>query len=351
MSRRALVIAGLAAIAAVATGCGSDEKADKAATTVKTAPAAAQAASTGVKAPGLIAFRRYSDPSQSEGAVFTIKPDGTGERQLTHPPRDNVDDQPAFSPDGSKIAFERCPGNEKDPCHAYVINRDGSGEQRVKAHCRLKPVCDTSGPAWSDDGRLALILASGVVKDYSGGNQIQLSQLVIVDPTRGTQHTVAQIDHYEGDLGSPAWSPDGKRILYQRQWSHFSNKTGLALFTVSAAGGKAKRVTADDLAGGDHAQWSPDGRWIAFRTHADQEPGVGPTALSLIHPDGTGIKALKSAGDDVLSTGFSPDGKWITYAAPGVDYTYDVWAMRIDGSDRHPVTRSKEWDSAPAWGP
>ena len=65
-----------------------------------------------MKAPGLIAFRRYTDPSQAEGAVFTVKPDGTGEKQVTHPPANYVDDQPAFSADGSTIAFERCPTAE-----------------------------------------------------------------------------------------------------------------------------------------------------------------------------------------------------------------------------------------------
>ncbi|MEN3282975.1 MAG: hypothetical protein V7607_4115 [Solirubrobacteraceae bacterium] len=97
--------------------------------------------------------------------------------------------------------------------------------------------------------------------------------------------------------------------------------------------------------------WSPDGRWIAFRTHADQEPGEGPTELSLIHPDGSGLRHLKTPEGDVLSAGFSPDGQWITFGAPGVGDTYDVWAMRVDGSDMHPITRTTTWDSAPDWGP
>ncbi|MEN3283454.1 MAG: TolB protein [Solirubrobacteraceae bacterium] len=348
------ILAGLACTVALATGCGSDSSSSDSAKVTKPTTTAAKkvsAVSVGVKAPGLIAFRRYTDSSQAQGAVFTIKPDGSGEKQVTHPPTNYVDDQPAFSADGSKIAFERCPPAGPKPCRVWTVNRDGSGAREVSARCPSGPVCDSSGPAWSEDGRLAVNLASGLVKSGDWGDQIQHSEITVLDLERKTQLAIAHLDHWQGDIGSPAWSPDGKRIVYQRQWSPISHKTGLALFVVSAKGGTPRRLTAENIAGGDHAVWSPDGKWIAFRTHADQDPGEGPTELSLIHPDGSGLRHLKTPEDDVLSAGFSPDGEWITFGAPGVGHTYDVWAMRLDGSDIHPITRTSTWDSAPDWGP
>lgn len=74
----------------------------------------------GVEADGVIAFRRYFDDAQTEGDVFTVRPDGTGERQLTHPPGGHVDDQAAISPDGTRIAFERC--SEGEPCHVFLMS-------------------------------------------------------------------------------------------------------------------------------------------------------------------------------------------------------------------------------------
>ena len=301
---RTALLAALACTVALASGCGSGSSGSDSAKTTKAATTAAKkpsAVSVGVKAPGLIAFRRYTDASQSQGAVFTVKPDGSGEQQVTHPPANYVDDQPAFSADGSKIAFERCPTAGPKPCRVWTADRDGGGEHEVATRCATGPVCDSSGPAWSQDGRLAVNLASGIVKSGAWGNQIQHSEITVLDLKGKTQRAIAHLDHWQGDIGSPAWSPDGK--------------------------------------------------WIAFRTHADQEPGEGATELSLIHPDGIGLRHLETPEDDVLSSGFSPDGEWITFGAPGVGDTYDVWAMRVDGSDMHPITRTKTWDSAPDWGP
>ena len=70
-------------------------------------------------------------------------------------------------------------------------------------------------------------------------------------------------------------------------------------------------------------------------------------------PDGKDLMQLThyKQGEIVLSTAYSPDGKWIVHATNGVDGNADVFAMRADGTDNQPVTRSKLWDSAPDWGP
>ena len=86
---RTALLAGVACTVALASGCGSGSSSSDSATATKATTTAAKkvsAVSVGVNAPGLIAFRRYTDPSQAEGAVFTIKPDGSGEKQVTHPP-------------------------------------------------------------------------------------------------------------------------------------------------------------------------------------------------------------------------------------------------------------------------
>src|SRR5215204_6074838 len=56
---------------------------------------------------GLIVFRRYLDLELTKSAIFTMYPNGTHIRQITHPPKGFSDDSPAWSPDGTKVAFNR----------------------------------------------------------------------------------------------------------------------------------------------------------------------------------------------------------------------------------------------------
>ena len=56
---------------------------------------------------GQIVFRRYLDLEGTKSAIFTMYPNGSHVRQITHPPEGWGDDFPAFSPDGTKVAFHR----------------------------------------------------------------------------------------------------------------------------------------------------------------------------------------------------------------------------------------------------
>ena len=96
------------------------------------APSAAQAAFPGQN--GKIAFT-----SDRSGAfqIYAMNPDGSGQTQLTN---DGGNFQPAWSPDGRRIAFvsNRDPSdqncNDFDiPCNTeiYFMNADGSGQTRV----------------------------------------------------------------------------------------------------------------------------------------------------------------------------------------------------------------------------
>ena len=70
------VLAALVALALSACGGGGQEANKKKSASGGSAPTNGQ-----------IAFRRWFDPDQTKGALFTMNPDGSHIRQITHPPR------------------------------------------------------------------------------------------------------------------------------------------------------------------------------------------------------------------------------------------------------------------------
>ena len=194
--------------------------------------------------------------------MFTINPDGTGERQITDPPTGFVDRNPDVSPDGRRIAFER-EGKHYD--EIFVVNVDGS---RLTQLTRNAPgeVCDFGGtcsgsPAWSPNGRqIAFRRASGPIQDDLIENQGIF--VMNADGSRIRQVT-EKVRPAVGEDTDPQWSPDGRQLVFQRNNVRGAIPVdGIALWTVTLAGGCEKRITPWDLRAGDTPDWSPDGRQI-----------------------------------------------------------------------------------------
>jgi Tol biopolymer transport system component len=288
---------------------------------------------------GSIAFRRYFDSAHTWGAVFTIDADGTGERQVTHPPKGTVDDQPDWAPDGSLIAFERCP--RKGSCRVYTVKPDGSGLTRLFPACSHGSTCGGDGPpGFAPDGRHVVFgrFDSGygccaiVVTDGQGKN------LLVV--TKGKKpYTV----------GEPQLSPDGKRVAFIEATQPADHPR--AIFVVNTDGSGLHRVTPWSLNAGDAPDWSPDGGSILFHSNVDID---GKQAqVYLVHPDGTGLKKLTAfkPGTIVSSSSFSPDGTSIVLASTGEGGVADIATMPARGGALTWVTSTPLWESAPDWGP
>jgi TolB protein len=309
---------------------------------------------------GRIAFRRFLNEERTWGAVFTIKPDGTGERQITYPATGFVDRNPDFSPDGRKIAFEREQVDCTDVCsdEVLVVNADGS-RLRQLTHNAPGQGCGNGGtcngtPAWSPDGRtIAFERASGLVVD----DLIENVGIAVMNADGSGIHALTQRTRpSQGEDTNPQFSPDGSRILFQRNNVRDAQPAdGVAVFILDLRTGREHRVTPWPLRAGDTPDWSPDGRRILFHDNLDNPPDVSPN-LFTIRPDGTGLRQLTFATDgdpQYLGSSYSPDGRYITVGrrpeTGGVNA--DVMVMRADGTHIRNLTRSQLYDSYPDWGP
>jgi Tol biopolymer transport system component len=310
---------------------------------------------------GQIAFRRSLDVQRSTGAIFLINPDGSGDRQLTQPLPGGHDETPNWSPRGDRILFSREPRDDPDGHRAFwTIKPDGTHLQLVSPGCldgptpaRCLPNEQKSQPVYSPDGKqIAYGWAGGNVRDDIG--QIEFSELYVMNADGSHPHPLTSFtkrEPYSSDAGNPAWSPDGREIVFERALS-FANEPagGHALFIISARGGRARQLTPWALRGGGRPDWSSDGRSIVFRTIPENDEPGGD--IYTIRPNGSGLRRLTrfTAGSVLGELGFSPDGGSIVFTK-GSAATRDLFVMGSDGSRIQQITQTELSENVPDWGP
>lgn len=305
---------------------------------------------------GAIAFKRYLGSGRSTGAIFTVDVSGKGERQITDPESGVVDDQPDWSPDGSLLVFHRSVPNR--PFALYTIRPDGSDLTRLSPPCstpgeNVETTCEDG--AWGsflpDGKRVVYTRATGKVRHFSNWDQIEHSDIVVRDVNGANPRVLIRSRPFAGDYESPVFAPDGSRFVYVRSNSPLAKPPMThALFVAAADGSRQRQLTPWSLDAGDNPDWSPNGKWIVFRSPSSDFEG---SQVYVVRPDGSGLRQLThfKPGTSVLSYSFSPDGKWITFAKSGRNAEPDIFVMRANGTDVRPVTRTAVWDSAPDWGP
>lgn len=222
-------------------------------------------------------------------AIERMKLDGSDRRSIY---QGTAAFAPAWSPHGDVIAFTKgfVFAGEGTDNEIYVVHPDGSGARNITRH----PANDAL-PSWSPDGQRL------VFRSTRDGNK----ELYVINADGSG---LLRLTASQGTDTFPHWSPREDRVVFA------SDRTGdFEIYTVRADGSDMRQLT--HTPGLDmHPVWAPDGQWVCFASarggFKDERPLTG-------NPQPYG----------------------------------DLYLMRPDGSDVHPLTDDQFEDGTPAWAP
>ncbi len=313
-------------------------------------------------------------------ALYLLRVGGRNPTLLTSD--SNADDwQPAFSPDGERIAFR----SERDGGGIFVMGSTGESVKRITDY--------GFHPTWSPDGK-ELVVASGTYL-FPSDRGAKAAGLAAVEIETGRKRIVSEA----ADAMQPSWSPHGKRIAF---WGLRGNSGQRDIFTVAADGSEAKSdgkdVTSDAPLDWSPA-WSADGKWLWFasnrggsmnlwRLPIDEASGrvlgepEAMTTPSLWSGDisfsrdgtkvaygsllwrstllrvafdakeerivGAPVPILKST-QPIRDHRVSPDGQWVAFMQS--TNQEDIAVARLDGTQYRRLTDDRFRDRGPVWSP
>jgi Tol biopolymer transport system component len=265
-----------------------------------------------------LAFAFASD-RQGDLDIYVASADGRNVRRVTDDPDDDVG--PAWSPDGTQIAFTR--GLEDDP-NIFIVNSDGTGLVQL-----TDDPADDADPAWSPDGT-----SIAFVSTREGDTDVYVMSADGSDQRRLTDGSASDFD--------PAWSADGTQLFFSRDEHDGAEQSDIWL--LSASGEKARKVV-----GGPDSEYqpapSPDGTRLAFVSNRDAIAQIYVMDL----PDGE-PRRLTDTPVEKSRPSWSPDGQQIVFSA-GNEKNQEVFVVDADGSNLRRLIHDPANNVTPEWNP
>jgi Tol biopolymer transport system component len=225
--------------------------------------------------------------------IYVMNSDGTSQTRLTN--NTARDASPTWSPDSSKIAFssDRDGNFEIYVMDAVDADNDGNGENQIR-------LTNSAGfddqPTWSPDG---MRIAFDSFRD--GNQEIYVMDAVDVDNDGNGENLVRLTNNPAGD-GAAAWSPDGTRMAFHTDRGGDTEICVMdAVDTDNDGNGDNFFCLTNNSARDEDPVWSPDGTKIAF--WSDRQ---GNAEIYVMNSDGTNQTRLTNNPAEDHSPTWSP---------------------------------------------
>jgi len=271
--------------------------------------------------------------------IYRAKLDGSGLQLITRQAGGAC--QPAWTADGERLLFT-------SPCATRREWYERSNLFIINADCRdVQPITSEMAGDFDAalDSRQRLIAftsmrISGVprlhlltIKDWNSLSTPQAAPMITV------------LAPQESNSSQPAWSPDGRFIVYVKQSS-----SGSQLWIMNADGTQAKPLSEGE-GYYSHPRWSPDGKILVFNYQRTQK-SMNQVMLSEVNQFQPRI--FIDALSPRMDAEFSPDGKWLVYEGWPEGGRHSIWYADINGRNETRVPLKLENSSAefsPVWRP
>ena len=304
-----------------------------------------------------------ADPQRSflGAEIYLMDSDGTNPRRLTEDAY--FDCFPALSPDGSRIVFDsnrlRTGAEPFNTSDLFVMNVNGTGQTHLVRGSSATWSPDGKRIAFhasaSGTGQPIILLRPGAATTDSDIFVLNVDDFLKhrAQPRNITKNPAAVDEDAD-------WSSDGRKILFtshpvgdKTDNDKTDNNVTAEIYEIDPDGKRKPERLTNNTEEERAPAWSPDGKRILFmcRKGSPVPGGVVPTfELCVINADGTGLRRLTNTGR-YLTPHWSPDGRQIVFhKAVGGPGRFQLFLINADGTGERQMTNPPGINGFANWG-